>query len=360
MTGCNYRAKNTVLMNYLPDAKNHGAEIYTGASVRYLERIDNRWLVHYQDLAHGDEAFDVPTKVVSADIVVLGAGTLGSTEILLRSKARGLAISDRTGHHFTGNGDVLGLAYNCDQEINGVGFGELQPGEMPPVGPTITGIIDMRKQPRLEDSIVIEDGSMAGAYTSLLPGIFAAAAALSGEDQDEGWRDAINEHLRTLVSLPAGGHRGALLNTQTLLVMAHDNAAGRLYLDDDRLRISWPDLSTQPIFPKIASELKEATKALGGIYVKNPVSNQFMGQDLITVHPLGGCVMADHAGAGVVNHMGQVFSGSSGAEVYENLYVNDGAVIPRSVGINPLLTISAIAERCCQLLADKRQWTYEV
>jgi cholesterol oxidase len=142
--------------------------------------------------------------------------------------------------------------------------------------------------------------------------------------------------------------------------MAHDNAAGRLYLDDDRLRISWPDLSTQPIFPKIASELKEATKALGGIYVKNPVSNQFMGQDLITVHPLGGCVMADHAGAGVVNHMGQVFSGSSGAEVYENLYVNDGAVIPRSVGINPLLTISAIAERCCQLLADKRQWTYEV
>lgn len=360
MTGCNYRAKNTVLMNYLPDAKNHGAEIFTGASVRYLERSDNRWLVHYQDLAQGDEAFDVPTKVVSADIVVLGAGTLGSTEILLRSKARGLAISDRTGHHFTGNGDVLGLAYNCDQEINGVGFGELQPGEMPPVGPTITGVIDMRKQPRLEDSIVIEDGSMAGAYTSLLPGIFAAAAALSGEDQDEGWRDAINEHLRTLVSLPAGGHRGALLNTQALLVMAHDNAAGRLYLDDDRLRISWPDLSAQPIFSKIALELKEATKALGGIYVKNPVSNQFMGQDLITVHPLGGCVMADHAGAGVVNHMGQVFSGSSGADVYDNLYVNDGAVIPRSVGINPLLTISAIAERCCQLLANKRQWTYEV
>lgn len=360
MTGCNYRAKNTVLMNYLPDAKNNGAEIFTGASVRYLERKDNRWLVHYQVLVHGEEKLDDPTHIVSADIVVLGAGTLGSTEILLRSRARGLLISDRIGEHFTGNGDVLGLAYNCDQEINGVGFGELRPGELREVGPTITGVIDMRKQPRLEDSIVIEDGSMAGAFTPLLPGIFAAAAAVSGEDMDTGWRDKLNEHARALLSLPAGGHRGALLNTQTLLVMAHDNAAGHLYLEDDRLRISWPNLSAQPIFAKVESELKEATKALGGTFVRNPVSNQFMGQDLITVHPLGGCVMADHAGAGVVNHKGQVFSGSAGEDVYENLYVNDGAVIPRSVGINPLLTISAIAERCCQIMADERDWSYKV
>ncbi len=97
MTGCNYRAKNTVIMNYLPDAKNHGAEIFTGASVRYLERKDERWLVHYQVLKTGEEPFDGPTQVVSADIVVLGAGTLGSTEILLRSKAKGLSISDTRG-----------------------------------------------------------------------------------------------------------------------------------------------------------------------------------------------------------------------------------------------------------------------
>ena len=178
MTGCNYRAKNTVLMNYLPDAKNHGAEIFTGAAVRYLERKDNRWLVHYQVLVHGEEKLDDPTRTVSADLVVLGAGTLGSTEILLRSRVKGLSISNRIGSHFTGNGDVLGLAYNCDQAINGVGFGELRPGELGEVRPTITGGIDMRKQPRLEDSIVIEDGSMAGAYTRLLPGIFGLGNAI--------------------------------------------------------------------------------------------------------------------------------------------------------------------------------------
>ena len=77
---------------------------------------------------------------------------------------------------------------------------------------------------------------------------------------------------------------------------------------------------------------------------------------MVTAHPLGGCVMADDASQGVVNHKSQVFSGPEGADVYENLYVCDGAVIPRSVGANPLLTISAIAERSCSLIAQDRGW----
>ena len=355
MTGCNYRAKNTVLMNYLPDAKNHNAEIFTEVSVRYLERKDNRWLVHYQLLQTGREKFDAPTMFVSADIVVLGAGTFGSTEILLRSKhrANGLSMSDKVGERFTGNGDVLGFAYNCEEEINGIGFGHRPVEGRKKVGPTITGIIDMRKKPRLEDSFVIEDGAIAGAFSSLLPAIFATAAKVLGKDTDSGFKDESKEQLRELESLTLGAHRGALRNTQTFLVMAHDDGQGRLYLDDDRLRISWPQVSSQPIFAKVEGKLKESTEALGGTYVKNPVSNQFMGQDLITVHPLGGCAMAEHAGEGVVNHKGQVFSGPTGTSVYQNLYVNDGSVIPRSIGVNPLLTISAIAERCCSLLAAR-------
>ncbi len=359
MTGCNYQAKNTVLMNYLPDAKNHNAEIYTEVSVRYLERKGNQWLVHYQLLNTGREKFDAPTMVVSADIVILGAGTLGSTEILLRSRDRGLSLSGKLGERFTGNGDVLGLSYNCDEEINGIGFGHRSPEGRMKVGPTITGVIDMRKQPQLGDSIVIEDGSIAGAFSSLLPAIFATAAKALGEDTDTGFKDGSREGIRALESLTLGAYRGAIRNTQTLLVMAHDDGKGRLYLEDDRLRISWPDVGKQPIFGKVKDKLKEATDALGGTYVKNPVSNQFMGQDLITVHPLGGCVMANHAGDGVVNHKGQVFSGAAGTDVYENLYVNDGAVIPRPVGVNPLLTISAVAERCCAILLQERNWTID-
>jgi choline dehydrogenase-like flavoprotein len=113
VTGCNYGAKNTVLFNYLPDARNFGAEIYTQVSVRRLERRDGRWLAHYQTLETGREDFDEPVRTVSADIVVLAAGTLGSTEILLRSKAAGLPLSDQVGQHFSGNGDVLGYSYDC-------------------------------------------------------------------------------------------------------------------------------------------------------------------------------------------------------------------------------------------------------
>ena len=76
VSGCNYSAKNTVLMNYLPDAKNHGAEIYTQVMVRRLERSGNRWLVHFELLELERHKFDATTMFISADNVILAAGTL--------------------------------------------------------------------------------------------------------------------------------------------------------------------------------------------------------------------------------------------------------------------------------------------
>ena len=61
VSGCNYAAKNTLIMNYLPDAKNHGAEIYTQVAVRRIERQDGRWLVYYRVLEAGREKFGAPT-----------------------------------------------------------------------------------------------------------------------------------------------------------------------------------------------------------------------------------------------------------------------------------------------------------
>lgn len=355
VSGCNYSAKNTLIMNYLPDAVNHGAEIFTRTEVRRVAEADGEWLVYFDLHDSGRERFGTPPMFIRAGIVVLGAGALGSTEILLRSNASGLVLSDQLGSGFSGNGDVLGFGYNNDVEINGIGLGTIPPEQADPVGPTITGIIDVREQPDLEDGYVIEEGAIPGALRFFLPAAFATFSRLGGKDTDAG--DWWKERQRELASLVRGSGRGALDNTQTYLVMAHDGSAGRLVLDDNqRVRVDWPGVGAQPVFRTVNEGLREATAALGGTYIKNPTWHPMLGQDLVTVHPLGGCVMAEDAEHGVTNHKGQVFSGKKGDGAYPGLYVMDGSVVPRSVGVNPLLTISAVAERNVALLAEERGW----
>jgi len=352
MTGCNVGAKNSVLMNYLPDAKRHGADIFTEISVRYVERQDDQWVLHCQSK---DSESGQSTIMVRADMVILAAGTLGSTEILLRSAAQGLSLSDHLGQNFTGNGDVLAFAYNTNREINGVGLGKaLTAGRE--VGPCITGVIDIRNQAALDDGIVIEEGAASSLLALFLPAALSAASGLVGKNTVSGLLAVFREKAREIVSFIFGAYKGAVHNTQIYLAMTHDDGAGRLYLDNDRVRIDWPRAGSEKIFQKVQDRLLESTAPLGGIYVQNPLWSKMFKDNLTTVHPLGGCPMAEDAEHGVVNHKGQVFSGTRGTDVYEGLYVSDGSVIPLPLGVNPLLTISAVAERCCYLLARDRGW----
>ena len=359
VSGCNYAAKNTLTMNYLPDAKNFGAELYPEVSVRWIEKKDGCWLVHCEVLGVGREEFKAPLLSVSAEIVVIAAGTLGSTEILLRSQARGLRLSDQLGYHFTGNGDVLAFGYDTDHVINGVGWGHHHPGENPPVGPCISGIIDIRNQPSLKDGMVIEEGAIPGALGGFLPAAFTLAAELVGKDLERDVMGHVREDARAVASWIEGPYHGAVHNTQTYLVMTHDDGGGRMVLKDDRLRVEWQGVGDQIVFQRVNDRLTEATEALGGTFIKNPTWSALTHHNLVTVHPLGGCVMAEDAERGVVNHKGQVFSSNHGTTVYDNLYVCDGSIIPCPLGINPLLTISGLAERCSVLIAKDRSWTID-
>jgi cholesterol oxidase len=352
--GCNVGAKNTLMMNYLPDARNHGAEIFTRTAVRRVERRGTRWVVHFDLLEAGPKRFNAPGLFVAADVVVLAAGSLGSTEILLRSRESGLPVSGRLGEGFTGNGDVLGFAYNADQFIGGVGVGSTR-GKTGP-GPCITSVIDLRGTDRLNDGMIIEEGVIPSTLGPILAPALLMASRAVGEDTDAGLRDYAEEKYREIQALVPGGSTGAVGNTQTFLVMAHDDSAGRIHLADDRVRISWPGVGSQAVFDKINGELLRATAALGGTYVTNPLWTKLAGRSLVTVHPLGGCGMGETSETGVVDHRGRVFSGESGDQVHDGLYVSDGSVIPRSLGVNPLLTISALAERTADLIARDRGW----
>jgi cholesterol oxidase len=358
VSGCNFHAKNTTLMNYLPDAVNFGAEIFTEAGVRYLERAGDGWLVHFQALGVGREKFGAPDLFVAADIVILGAGALGSTEILLRSAQHGLPLSPVVGERFTGNGDVLGFGYNTDRAVNGIGFGAHDPRGRQPVGPCITSVIDLREQPELNQGMVIEEGSIPGAIAALLPIGLSAADTLGG-NRPKSLYETISMKERELESVAGGAYVGAIHNTQTYLIMTHDNGRGRMYLENDRLRISWPGAGGEPIFAEANRNLQKATEPLGGAYAPNPSWHSLQSKSLVSVHPLGGCVMGEDASSGAVNHKGQVFAGSSGTAAYPSLYVDDGAVLPRPLGVNPSLTISAVAERTCALIAQDRGWTID-
>ena len=197
-----------------------------------------------------------------------------------------------------------------------------------PVGPCITGIIDIRERENLDEGMVIEEGVIPGALASLLPSVFSTAASFVGDDTDSGVKDFAREVERDLSGILLGSSHGAIPNTQTYLVMSHDGAAGQMYLKDDRLRIDWPGVGSQPIFTKINDSLDEATRALGGTYLRNPIWGPVLKKDLVTVHPLGGCPMGEDAEHGAVDHKGRVFSGTGGTGVYDGLYVSDGSVIP--------------------------------
>ena len=361
ISGCNYRAKNTIHMNYLPDARNHGAEIFTCMAVRYVEQQGDHWLVHYQWVESGQEEFNGSSQIVRAKVVILSAGTLGSTEILLRSKDKGLTTSDMLGKRFSGNGDVLGFAYNTDRQIHSVGFGNRGLDTLDPVGPCITSVIDLRGSNNLNDGMIIEEGVIPGTLSSkMLSAAFAAQAGRESENTANSCVDKVQQFVRKIESLIRGAYYGAMKNTQVYLVMTHDDANGEMSLVDDRLRIDWPEVGQQEIFESVNENLIRATDAHNGIFIRNIIQADCFGNDLITVHPLGGCVMGRDAQCGVVNHRGQVFASTDGKKVYKGLYVTDGSVIPRPIGVNPLLTISAISERCCALIAEDMNWTYNV
>jgi cholesterol oxidase len=361
-SGCNTGAKNTVQMTYLPDAVDHGAELYTEAEVRHLRRDTSRWRVFFELVGRDRGQFDSPLQSVTADIVILAAGALGSTEILLRSREHGLALSAQLGKRFTGNGDVLAFAYNNDDVINGIGVGvpakvEIDP---PDVGPCISGLIDRRGTDNVTDGMVIEEGSIPGALSPLLPKLMATGASL-GRDTDFDLHDNLDEAAREVQSLLLGAYDGAIRNTQTFLVMSHDDGGGSITLHNDRPVVSWPGVARQSNFARVNETLGRVSAATGGTYVQNPISRHLLGENLITVHPLGGCPMGENAETGVVDHKCQVFDAGSvdGSGVHDGLYVCDGSVLPAPVGVNPLLTITAVAERAMIHLAKDRQWTFD-
>jgi cholesterol oxidase len=346
--GCNVGAKNTLAMNYLPYAKAKGAEIYTQIEVRHVaKRADGGFEVVYRH--NSDEKCGEDRRLVAHN-VVLAAGAVGSTEILLRSGAEGLVLSPRLGEGFSGNGDYLGVAYNNDVRCDVMGYGNHPDSKRAQVkpGPTIVASIQYDRSRPFAERITVEDfavvpSALVDTFRHTLPGL----AALTGKDTDHGLKDKAHELARIGQDQLAWNPNGALNHSMVYLVMAVDDAKGRIFLNEKgRVNVDWDSVHKDPIFTKIENELKEHARVLGGTWVHLERPNLFGANNLITAHPLGGCGLGEDAGGGVVDPDGQVFDGGGG--IHRGLFVVDGAIVPAPIAVNPFLTISALAERIAE------------
>jgi cholesterol oxidase len=352
MTGCNVGAKNTLYMNYLPLAKTGGAHIFTQTEVEYIENAgDNGWIAHVR---RRENLLEGVTTTIRARRLILAAGALGSTKILLRSQQHGLGLSPRVGTGFGGNGDFFGLAYNSTQITDSIGWGN-HPDD--PIarqvrpGPSIVAIISYGADGPVAQRFSIEDLSIPRAYRD------AAAVAfrlMGGTDANPAVSNPTAEQARRNKDEFGADPGGALNSSMLYLCMGQDDSGGALSLNaQGKLQLDWPSVGAAAIFKRINSELFDHAHALNAPQViEDPLWHVSPCRTLLTAHPLGGCRMGEEGSDGAVDHLGRVFLGA-GVAVHDGLYVSDGSVVRTALIVNPFLTISALAERIAEHISSE-------
>ncbi|MBC8236193.1 GMC family oxidoreductase [bacterium] len=266
--GCNYYSKNTLDLNYIPVAVNNGAECFPLHEVSKIEQEDEGYNVFYRDLDKKTEG------VVFGKKVIVAAGSLGSTELLLRCRYQYKTLpklSKSLGHNFSGNGDFLAGALNTKGE-----FADLQPRN----GPTITSFIKYWNQ---YPEFYLEEGGMpldelvflAGAFRpdsdylkklkrSILRSIFP--------------RTIFRRRSNKLFIETIGKGEGELPSDMMLfLAMGRDAADGQIRLKrifplpffPQKLDLRWRNKQSMPLFDKIIEEQKKVTEGLIPIWVCN-------------------------------------------------------------------------------------------
>jgi choline dehydrogenase-like flavoprotein len=150
------------------------------------------------------------------------------------------------------------------------------------------------------------------------------------------------------------------------VAMGRDKSVGRFRLGSGwretslRLeRTDGRDFYKDPIYAEInatlarfARELSDDPEARFENPFLGPAAQLVGGRSITLTHPLGGCVMAESAEQGVVDGLGRVFDTRTG-DVHPGLYVADGSAIPTALGVNPSLTISAVALRTAHHILDE-------
>ena len=341
--GCLPAARHTLnktLYGRLLSDPTKGVSLSPLAEAREIKQIAGGYEVIYRD--HRDDN----KKTVSAPLVFLAGGTLGTTEILLRSRERGgLKLSNTLGTHFSTNGDFGAFCVGTAKPVNSAR------------GPINTSGIHAKMDGlhlHVEDAGIPEMfASVASAALGVLDN-FAQREALKAK-MKFAWQTMALPDLRGFFPQLPDTSDPQNFRTEGEMVanifffnaMGQDDASGKFTLENDGIKLDWDQkIGETPIFKKVETLLQALSEAMGGRYVPFPLWKGLGNKKLVVTHPLGGCPIAPTSFDGVVDELGRVFDGNKPAgstDVYPGLYVVDGSSIPGALAINPTLTIAAQA-----------------
>jgi cholesterol oxidase len=341
--GCLPQARHTLnktLYSRFFSDPTKGVSLSPLAEVRDIKQIAGGYEVNYHD--HRNDS----KKTVTAPMVFLAGGTLGTTEILLRSRDRGgLKLSDQLGTHFSTNGDFGAFCVGTSKAVYSTR------------GPINTSGVHAKF-----------DGLHFHVEDAGIPAMFAAVASTTlGVLDNFAQREVLRAKMKFAfmnMALPdlrdffphlPDTHDPTSNETEAEMVanifffnvMGQDDASGKFTLDNDKIKLDWDKkIGETPVFEKIETLLKSLSESMGGRYVPFPFWKGLGNKKLVVTHPLGGCPIAPTSFDGVVDELGRVFDGNKpkgSTDVYPGLFVVDGSSIPGAVATNPTLTIAAQA-----------------
>ena len=366
-TGCNYNAKDSLDVNLLVTAASRGASLYTGATALKLFQWRKLWVVETVPTSAAARARHGPPTLVHARRVILAAGTLGSTELLLKSQGKDLPFSAKLGKGFSSNGEMIAVMRGHDAEANAAAR-ETVPPEERGIGPTITAAIDLRTDPKRP--YMIQEMGIPAALRRLFEEVTSTASTFQSLAKFDLKIHGFEPRRRLD---PCAVDANKMKHSTVIAMMGDDGAEGAIELrkgepscGDGEVAIAWKQL--RALDAKCGSindrqmEVLEGLKRRGGRRTEvlpNPVwrllpkGMEFLFDSArgpnVTVHPLGGCTMGSDAAKGVVDGFGRVYDPRLAPDgVYDGLVVLDGSVIPQALSCNPSLTITAVALRAAR------------
>lgn len=347
IAGCRFDAKRSLLLNYLPAAVAHGAEVRPLHEVQAISRGDDGYYrLHYNHVDEQDYRVTTGSGVIEAKIVVLAAGA-GATPVILQRSEQALgSMPFAVGRYFSGNGERLNTAVLDEDRIRDV-LGLSRADGVPYEGYQIGKGPCVATWDRLDGSLPeFSRYSLEQLYFPL--GLGTVLAQVPGATGPT-WFGAEKKNMLT-----------RLRSWLTIFQMIEDDNEGVFGPPPsvgNADRISQQMLGVGRLAYKPSATTLRAWEAADAD-VKLILERDGLGEvaawtnDLIgayTVHPLASCRIGDDPATSALDDRHELRG-------HRGIFVTDGSAVPCALTVNPAMTIAALAERAVPgIVAAARQ-----